>query len=178
MFQSIVIGNLGGDAVVKNDNGREFTAFRVAHNERYTDSQGTQHDSTMWVDCVINGQPNVLPYLKAGQLVMVQGNTSIKMYDSAVDHCKKATARINVQKVELLGGALDRVPRTLYDDQGNPHSISKYFLSDVKGGSLRSRSGEVFAVDDNGWVVPASDVPAEVQAQLNQGSQSSKQQTK
>lgn len=168
MFQSIIIGNLGGDALVKNENGREFTTFRVAHNERFTDSAGTTHDNTMWVDCVMNGTPNVLPYLRAGQLVMVQGNTSIKMYDSAVDHCKKATARISVQKVELLGGGTDKVPRTLYDAGGNPHSITKHYLGDVKGGFLRSRSGDVFAADDNGWVMPISDAPAEVQERFKQ----------
>ena len=56
MFQSIVIGNLGADAEVKSMNGKEFTTFRVAHSQRWTDEQGQNHEQTQWIDCVMNGK--------------------------------------------------------------------------------------------------------------------------
>ena len=163
MFQSIAIGNIGGNAEVKGDNGREFVTFRIAHNERWTDAQGVQHDSVQWIDCVMNGRPNVLPYLKAGQLVMVQGNTTLRIYDSAKDHCKKAGVQINVKTLELLGGSSDKVPARLYDDKGTIYEIQKYFHCGLQGGLLLSAKGEQFAVDDNGWVVPRNEAPAGTQ---------------
>lgn len=166
MFQSTIIGNLGGDAVVRNESGREFITFRVAHNERYQDADGTKHETTLWIDCVMNGKPNVTQFLKAGQMVFVQGSTSIRMYDSAVDRCKKATARISVQRVELLGSASDKVPSTLYDDDGASHTVTRIYYTDFRSGFLKNRQGERFGVDDYGWVVPESELPTEVRESL------------
>lgn len=167
MFQVLAIGNIGGNATVKGDQGREFVTFRIAHNERYKDQQGVEHDNTLWVDCVMNGRPAVLPYLKAGQLVLVQGNASLRVYDSAKDHCKKAGIQVNVLKLELLGSNENRVPTKLYDSGGAEHAISRYYLADVKGSLLQAPNGDKYVSDDDGWVVPLKDAPAEVQQQLN-----------
>ena len=168
MFQSIVIGNLGGDALVKGEQGREFVTFRVAHNEKYTDSEGVVHESVLWIDCVMNGRPNVLPFLKAGQLVMVMGSASVRVYDSAKDHCKKAGVQVNVMRLELLGGASDSVPSKLYDKDGVSHPVRKMYYTDVTGTLLLSQRNDKFVVDDNGWCVPLSQAPEEVQAKFNQ----------
>lgn len=160
MFQSICIGNIGGNAEVKGDNGREFVTFRIAHNERWTDAQGVQHDSVQWIDCIMNGRPAVLPYLKAGQLVMVQGSSSLRLYDSAKDHCKKAGISVNVRSIELLGGSSDKVPTRLFDDNGTTYEVTKFFHCGLQGGFLKSSRGEEFAVDENGWIVPRSECPA------------------
>lgn len=165
MFQSICIGNIGGNAEVKGDNGREFVTFRIAHNERWTDNQGVTHDNVQWIDCVMNGRPAVLPYLKAGQLVMVQGSSSLRIYDSAKDHCKKAGIQINVRTLELLGGSSDKVPTRLYSADGTTYEVTKYFHCGLQGGFLKSSKGEEFAVDDNGWVVPRSECPASQDSQ-------------
>ena len=167
MFQVIAIGNLGGNALVKGEQGREFATFRVAHNERFTDSTGTQHETTVWIDCVMNGRPAVLPYLKAGQMVMVQGNASLRVYDSAKDHCKKAGIQINVSKLELLGSNDNRVPIKLYDGNGAEHQVQRLYLSDVKGGLLHAPNGDKYGCDDNGWVVPFDQLPEDVKAKLN-----------
>ena len=167
MFQVIAIGNLGGNALVKGEQGREFATFRVAHNERYTDTSGNQHETTVWIDCVMNGRPAVLPYLKAGQMVMVQGNASLRIYDSAKDHCKKAGIQINVSKLELLGSNDNRVPIKLYDGDGAEHQVQRLYLSDVKGGLLHAPNGDKYGCDDNGWVVPYDQLPEDVKAKLN-----------
>lgn len=155
MFKSILIGNLGGDAVVNSKDGRSFCSFRVAHNDTWKDGAGVEHSSTAWIDCIIAADHKVIPYLKAGAQVYVEGNITLRVYSSAKDRCMKAGATINVQRIELLGGSSDAVPRRLYDEQGVQHDIAKYYhCADVKGGVLKSRQGAEFGVDDNGWVMP------------------------
>ena len=44
MLQAICIGNLGSDAEVKSSNGKEFTTFRIAHTEKWTDDAGQVHE--------------------------------------------------------------------------------------------------------------------------------------
>lgn len=170
MFNVIAIGNIGGDAEVRNEGGNEFVSFRVAHNDKYTDSDGVVHTSTQWIDCSMNGRPNVLPWLKAGQMVMVMGTASLRIYDSAKDHCKKAGIRVNVRTLELLGAGGDKVPSRLYDDDGAEHPVQKYFHTDVAATVLKSNRGEDFGVDDNGWCVPFADLPEDVRKKITKKS--------
>ena len=156
MLQSIVIGNVGADAQVKNKDGREFTTFRVAHNEQWTGQDGVQHSTTIWVDCIMNGHPKVAEFLKAGTQVVCIGRATIRVYSSEKDRCMKAGITINVESVQLLGGSSDEVPRRLYDEHGVQHDTNKYYLTDVKGTTLMSQRGERFNVDANGWVSPAT----------------------
>lgn len=164
MFKSFVIGNLGADAVTKSENGKTFTTFRVAHNDRWTDQAGQEHSSTTWIDCVINERPNVVDYLKAGTLVFVEGSTKTRVYSSEKDRCMKAGVTIAVQRIELLGGSNDAVPSRLVDSDGQIHEVQKFYHTDCPGKELMSqRGGRLYAVDDNGWVVPYEEVP------LNEG---------
>lgn len=155
MLQVTLIGNLGAAAEIKVADGREFVTFRVAHNEAYTDAAGNKVERSMWVDCTMNcaaGRPAVLPYLQAGTLVCVQGSMSTRVYSSQKDRCMKAGVTIHVQRVELLGGAADPVPRRLYDDGGAMHDVTKYyFVADMKQGTLMDARGAQFKVE-KGWV--------------------------
>ena len=155
MLQVTLIGNLGAAAEIKVADGREFITFRVAHNEAYTDAAGNKVERSMWVDCTMNcaaGRPAVLPYLQAGTLVCVQGSMRTRVYSSQKDRCMKAGVTIHVQRVELLGGAADPVPRRLYDDGGAMHDVTKYFfVADMKKGTLMDTHGAQFQVE-KGWV--------------------------
>lgn len=162
MFQVLAIGNLGGDAIVKGDAGREFVTFRIAHNERFKDSQGVEHNNTQWIDCVMDGRPRVLDWLKAGQLVCVQGSASLRIFDSAKDHCKKAGIQVSVRSLELLGGSNDVVPSRLYDAGGQVIDVQKHYYAGHAGEILTSSRGQKFACDDNGWVFPFEQVPNDV----------------
>lgn len=152
MLQAIVIGNVGADAQVQNKDGREFVTFRVAHNDQWTDQSGTQHSNTIWVDCIMNGHPNVTQFIKAGTQVVCQGNLTLRVYSSAKDRCMKAGAQINVTNVQLLGGSVDEVPRRLYDQSGAQHDVYKAYYSDVKDCALVSSRGDQFVVNANGWI--------------------------
>ena len=74
MLQVQVIGNLGADAEVKEFNGSKGVCFNVAHTERWTDEQGTKHENTTWVSCILNGDGGkLLPYLVLRFSLRAQG---------------------------------------------------------------------------------------------------------
>ena len=154
MLQAILIGNIGADAKVNVKDGREFTTFRVAHNDTWTDANGTQHSNTLWVDCIINGKPNVVEFLKQGTQVAIMGNVTLRTYSSEKDRCIKAGMTINVNRVELLGGKTDDVPSRLYDTNGVQHDVKKAYYTDAGAKTLRSQRGQEYECDDNGWVTP------------------------
>lgn len=100
MLQFSILGNLGADAEKKEYNGRPFVSFRVAHSEKRQD--GTE--ATTWVSCVMNGDGgNVLPYLKRGQKVFVQGRGRVKTFSSPKTHQIEAGLDVSVDRVELCG---------------------------------------------------------------------------
>lgn len=161
MLQTICIGHLGSDAECKSSNGREFSTFRVAHSNRWTDDAGQVHEETIWVDCIMQGKPNVLPYLKKGQQVYIAGSASLRVYSSAKDRCMKAGLTINVRQVELIGGKSEDVPSVLYNPVDNSqHEIKKYYhCRDFQNDTdpnlevrLVSRSNEEFFADSDGWI--------------------------
>lgn len=156
MFQISVIGNLGGNAEVRSENGRSYITFRVGHNERYTDAQGNEHDETIWVSCLLNGDGGkLLQYLTAGRAVYVSGDGSLRTYHSKKMQRLVAGASINVRQIELIGGKQDAVPSALFDEEGVQHNIIKFYWShDVKTSTLFNRAGLPFNVDPNGWVTP------------------------
>lgn len=161
MLQITCIGHIGNDAEVKQSNGREFTSFRVAHTDRWTDEAGQTHENTTWVDCVISGRPGVLEYLKKGQMVFVSGSATLRVYSSAKDRCMKAGVNINVRQVELLGGKADEVPSVLFNaNSGEQVNVVKWFqvpalVRDEQQPEwlpLVSRNQDRFVADRNGWV--------------------------
>lgn len=157
MLQVMLIGNLGANAEVKASDGREFVTFRIAHNEGYTDASGQRVDRVQWIDCTMsctNGRPAVLPYLQAGTMVCVIGSMSTRVYPSEKDRCWKAGVTIHVQRVELLGGASDPVPRRLYDSCGALVEVNKFFHVTTQEPLLRDMKGREYTVDTNGWVSP------------------------
>lgn len=157
MLQVTLIGNLGGNAEVKVADGREFVTFRVAHNEGYTQADGTKVERVQWIDCTmncINGRPAVLPYLVAGTMVCVIGSMSTRVYSSEKDRCWKTGVTIHVQKIELLGGSGDVIPRRLYDSNGAMVDVVKYYHADTKESMLRDQRGREYDVDKKGWISP------------------------
>lgn len=159
MLQATLIGNIGANALVKVSDGREFVTFRVAHNESYNDAGGKKVERVMWIDCTMscaNGRPAVLPYLVQGTQVCVQGSISTRVYSSEKDRCMKAGLSIHVQKIELLGGASDPVPRRLYTKDGVMVDVTKHYWCTEKSTQLLSQSGKSFDVDKNGFITPVT----------------------
>ena len=170
MLQAILIGNIGADAQLQNKDGKDFVTFRVAHNDSWNDQAGNKHESSLWVDCIMNGKPNVLPYLKKGQQVFITGTVKLRIYSSEKDRCMKPGLTINVSRVELLGGSTDIVPSRLYDKNGAMHDVTKYYRTDIKDAELQTIQGRQFLTDANGGVyspTPAADNTSSNQQQQN-----------
>lgn len=170
MLQASAIGNLGGDVEVKTANGQEFITFRIAHTDRWTDANNQVHESTTWVDCIMNGKPKVTEYLKRGQQVYVSGSVSLRIYSSKKDRCMKPGMTINVRSIELLGGKADSVPAILYNaETGAEVKINKYYhAADMVRGAdkeenvlLISRTNVPYLCNRDGWVSPDSSQAAE-----------------
>lgn len=161
MLQALLIGHLGGDAEVKTKDGREFVTFRVAHSERWTDQNDQSHENTIWVDCILDGRPKVVEFLKRGTIVCVTGAAMTRLYSSAKDRCMKAGLQVRVLSVNLIGAKPDAIPSRLYStEDGREFVVNKYFqcpelVRDKKGVEwypVVSRSGDRFVVDRNGWI--------------------------
>jgi single-strand DNA-binding protein len=99
-----LIGNLGGDALVKDFGDQKCIYFSVAHNGSYTDAQSERHEKTVWVNCrkYFTKEDKLSPYLKKGTRVFVRGELSTKIYDS------RGTLQVAldclVKELQLLGG--------------------------------------------------------------------------
>lgn len=173
MLQFTVIGNLGADARIEESNGRKFVSFNVAHTERWNNSDGTTREATQWVSCALDGDGgNLLPHLKKGRQVYVIGHGSVRVYSSPKERRMVAGLNISVQRLELLGGRVDDVPRRLYDDTGVEHAVNKaYYIATeeaktlgAKEGTpvmLQSVDGAMFAVNHQGWITTIVKQPDE-----------------
>lgn len=154
MLQAKVIGYIGADAVTKNENGKEFTTFRVAHTDRYKDTAGQEHSTTQWVDVIMSGRPNVTDYLKCGTQVYVEGHAKLRCYSSEAARGFVAGIQITPVTLELLGGSNDVVPSRLYSADGKMHEVHKYYNCDAREEILNNGRGKQFAADENGWLLP------------------------
>lgn len=159
MILATMIGNLGAAAEIKSADGREFVTFRIAHNDSYKGADGAKVETSMWVDCTMscaNGRPAVLPYLQRGTTVCVVGNVTARVYSSEKDRCMKAGLTIHVQKLELIGGASDPVPRRLFTKDGVMVDVNKFYQADTKEKVLLDQRGNQYEVVKGGWINPQS----------------------
>lgn len=169
MLQVIIIGAVGADAKLQEKDGRKFTTFRVAHNDTWTDEAGQQHTSVTWVDCTMNDHPKVAEFIKTGSQVAVIGNASLRIYSSERERRMLPGLRVQVRNVELIGGKPDAVPSRLYDKDGVQHDVTKFYLTDKGAKQLQSSRGELYNVDEHGWVSRAMEANSN---QPNDGTQS------
>ena len=161
MLQTTVIGYVGAAAETQNKDGREFTTFRVAHNDDWTDANGNRHTNVVWVDCILNGRPKVAEFIKQGTQVVVSGNTKLRTYSSQKDRCIKAGLTIQVAQIELIGGRADDVPSRLYDTDGAEVQVTKHYWCEKTSTQLKTVRGELFNVNDKGFITPVVTQPSE-----------------
>ena len=174
MFQATFIGNLGADAKITQQNGRDYVSFRIAHTDKFTKADGTVVENTTWASCFMTGVTNIVQYLKKGTKVYVIGNARLDIYSSPKTKRMECGITININHIELCGGGnTDEVPRQLFDDNGIVIQTSKYYWASLegKGGSiLRDKAMKEYIVDDNGFIKPlestAESVPTEAQGEV------------
>jgi single-strand DNA-binding protein len=102
LIKLTIIGNLGRDAIVRDVQGKSVISFSVAHTEKFKDTQGVQKDRTTWVECNYwSERTNLVPYLKKGYQIYVEGQPSIDMYENK-DAQKVAGVKLRVTLIQLL----------------------------------------------------------------------------
>ncbi len=169
MFRASIIGNLGADAHIEQNNGRPFVSFNVAHNDRFSREDGTQVERLQWVSCALNGDGGkLLPFLTKGRSVYVEGRCSVRVFSSEKERRMVAGVNISVDHVELIGGASDLVPSRLFDTEGVMHNVSKsYWIKEEEASvilngqptaTLVTPSGQRFTLSQPCWVVPEAPV--------------------
>jgi single-strand DNA-binding protein len=104
MISLSIIGNIGGDAIVKEVGSKKVINFSVCHTEKYKDANGNQQEKSTWVECAKWGETTgILPYLLKGTKVFVEGKPEINLY-AKKDGEPGGSIRVQVNKIELLGG--------------------------------------------------------------------------
>lgn len=160
-----VIGNLGGDAEVRNENGIRFVSMSIADTRRRRKEDGTYDETTTWVSATLNGDGgNLLQYLKQGTKVMVYGDAELRQYHSEKQRRLVPGIKVFVRDLEIISTLHDDVPRTLYDADGIAHQVGKFFFID----EFKAKRSAVPLLDvrgrryicDKGWVSPVRDTTA------------------
>ncbi|HXS56957.1 MAG TPA: single-stranded DNA-binding protein [Hanamia sp.] len=104
MIKLQVIGNLGGDCIAKEVNGKNVINFNVAHSEKFKDAMGNLKERTTWVNCAYwTDRTAVAQYLKKGKTVYVEGAPEAEAYTNKEGQ-PAATLRLRVFNLQLLGG--------------------------------------------------------------------------
>lgn len=171
MFKIEVLGNLGADAEIKNDNGRQYVQFSVADTRKFTKDDGTTTEVTNWFSCFLrNVDSQVIPYLKKGVKVFVRGNGEMRLFSSAKDKMMKAGASVNVSEIELAGGSSDAVPRELALPSGQLVPVTKHYWVGLNGvdprpSELYDRHGVAYSVDCNGFITAAKQTQEQQETQ-------------
>lgn len=157
MQKLFVIGNLGVDAEVKNANGKEFISFKVADTVKFTDQKGKVSETTTWINCAMTGDRNssILPYLRKGVKVFVEGRPSYRLYSSEKQRAMLVSVDLHVTSVELCGGSSDIVPRNVVDSNGVLHDVTKHYWSEsLKDQIVYGVYGGSYQVDKQGFITP------------------------
>ena len=104
MIKLQIVGNLGGDCIVKEVNGKNVINFSVAHTEKFKDGQGNLKERTTWVECAYwTDRTAVAQYLKKGKMVYAEGSPEADAYMNKENQAA-GTLRMRVQNLQLLGG--------------------------------------------------------------------------
>lgn len=158
-----LIGNLGADAKIVDNNGKPFISFNVADTDRWKDEGGNIHESTTWVQCTLNGgaaENKVFEYLKAGTKVFVMGKMRTRVYSSEKERRMVAGVNLYVMQVELVGGSSDEVPRKLIDPKdATIHNVYKaYYVRQEElatmSKQLVDKAGQLYDVNEYGFIIP------------------------
>lgn len=97
MLLATIIGNIGRDAEVKTINDKQYLSFSVASTEK-----NGEQETTSWVSVLAGNNTNLLPYLKKGQQVFVQGRLKAGIYQS--QNTFGIDLSVFAQTLQLCGG--------------------------------------------------------------------------
>lgn len=110
MKKTVIIGNLGQDAQVKQtQTGQQFLGFTVAVSEKRNGQESTTWFScSAWGDRFVTGA--VGQYLKKGTKVYLEGNYNPSLFN-AQDGSVQISHNLMVNQIELLGSVPQGQPQ-------------------------------------------------------------------
>lgn len=101
MVKIEIIGNIGANAEIKEHQGSKFVSFNICDNRKVGEKEVSQ-----WYGCTLNKwSEKLLPYLRKGQCVYVQGTPRYRVFDSALHRCKMVAVDVMVDYIQLVGAA-------------------------------------------------------------------------
>ena len=94
--------NLGSDATVSTVSNKQVINFPICHSESYKDASGVTHDQSTWANASWWVERTViLPYLKKGVQVLIDGIPSTKTYVNK-NGVTVAQLNVRVNSLQLL----------------------------------------------------------------------------
>jgi len=128
MITANVIGNLGKDAEMNTIGERQYITFRMASTVRRKGE-----DKTTWVSVLYRQNDNLLPYLKKGQQVYVQGDLDVNFYTSR-DGSAQGDLSLFANQLVLVGQR-DRqeqsAPQPQLSPQPQPQPAPQQYTNDL-----------------------------------------------
>jgi single-strand DNA-binding protein len=139
MIKLQVIGNLGGDCIQREVNGKTVINFNVAHSEKFKDSAGNLKERTTWVKCAYwTDRTAVAQYLKKGKTVFVEGAPEAESYTNKEGQ-QVANLKMTVFNLQLLGGTSEssghtdtNISSSSGSTSNNPSPVSSTIPSQVE----------------------------------------------
>ena len=126
MIKLQVIGNLGGDCIQREVNGKTVINFNVAHSEKFKDSTGNLRERTIWVKCAYwTDRTAVAQYLKKGKTVYVEGAPDAESYTNKEGQ-QTANLKMTVFNLQLLGGVNEANQSDSHNSTSAPSSRRTY----------------------------------------------------
>ena len=104
--RAMVIGNLGGDPVLKNlPSGQSAVGFSIATDEMFTDKEGQKQERVEWHQIVAFGKlaETCNQYLKKGRQVFVEGRLRTREFEVKNNGGKRQRTEIVASRVQFLG---------------------------------------------------------------------------
>jgi single-strand DNA-binding protein len=102
----MVIGNLGGDPVLRNlPGGQAAVRFSLATDESFSDKQGHKQERVEWHQIVAYGKLAQVchEYLKKGRQVYVEGRLRTREFEAKNNGGKRQRTEIVAFRVQFLG---------------------------------------------------------------------------
>ena len=106
----ILVGRVGADPTTKEVSpGKNVTTFSLATEETWKDDKGEKKSVTEWSDIEMWNNPNVVPYIKKGAGLWIEGKLRTSEYEKSVEGeaVKMKRTKIVVDEIGLLDGNID-----------------------------------------------------------------------
>ena len=103
-----LIGRIGTDPDTKDvQEGRKVTNFTLATESVYKDSNQEKQAKTTWHQISLWGNDNLIPHLKKGTLISLDGSIENSSYEKEIggEKVQWPTSKVSTSNVILLPGS-------------------------------------------------------------------------